>query len=321
MTSPGIQQICEPSVVQDSFGMERLALSKIGWSQWTWNGHKVNFVQAGDEGSPIVLVHGFGASSYHWRYNIPELSKTNRVFAVDLLGFGFSAKPLVDYGSENLWAGQVTDFVREVVGEDAKVVLVGNSLGGHVSIAVAARNPDLVKGVVCLNIPVNTGSAGTDSFEEEDSRSLRWWSPVARSLQDAFRRLTILFAFYSLKLRVKQVLESVYFSKANVDKELVESILLASNDSKAAEVYCRLVGSRQSRASASTSALLKTMEMPLLLLWGDRDPWLRPGSAEKILDVYENAQKVGLNAGHCPHDELPSEVNHEIRKWMHKLTL
>ena len=52
---------------------------------------------AGESGSPILLVHGFGASAYHWRYNIPELAKRHRVYAVDLLGFGWSTKALVDY--------------------------------------------------------------------------------------------------------------------------------------------------------------------------------------------------------------------------------
>lgn len=57
----------------------------------------ITFCHAGESGSPILLVHGFGASAYHWRYNIPELAKRHRVFAVDLLGFGWSTKALVDY--------------------------------------------------------------------------------------------------------------------------------------------------------------------------------------------------------------------------------
>lgn len=40
----------------------------------------------------MVLVHGYGASAYHWRYNIPELAKYCRVYAVDMLGFGWSEK-------------------------------------------------------------------------------------------------------------------------------------------------------------------------------------------------------------------------------------
>lgn len=68
-----------------------------------------------------------GASGYHWRYNIPELAKTCRVFAIDLLGFGWSDKPLVEYNGYGVWGDQLAAFLTEVVGEPA--VLVGNSLG------------------------------------------------------------------------------------------------------------------------------------------------------------------------------------------------
>jgi len=98
---------------------------------------------AGSSGPPIVLVHGFGASAYHWRYNIIELAKKHRVFAVDLLGFGWSDKALVDYSS-NIWSDQIAAFIREVV-NDGPVVLAGNSLGGYNSLATAARYPELVK--------------------------------------------------------------------------------------------------------------------------------------------------------------------------------
>lgn len=67
------------------------------------------------QGPPVVLIHGYGASAYHWRYQIPALSQTNRVYAVDLLGFGWSDKALVDYSSGNLWANQLGDFIKEVV--------------------------------------------------------------------------------------------------------------------------------------------------------------------------------------------------------------
>lgn len=62
----------------------------------------------------MVLIHGFGASVYHWRYNIPALAKQHRVFAIDMLGFGWSEKPLLEYSGCEIWANQVADFVKEV---------------------------------------------------------------------------------------------------------------------------------------------------------------------------------------------------------------
>lgn len=130
-----------------------LCLNTLFWSSCaahTRQSGNPRWLHAGETGTPIVLVHGFGASAYHWRYNIPELAKKHRVFAVDLLGFGWSDKALVDYSS-NIWSEQLGDFIKEVV-NDGKVIIAGNSLGGYNSLATAARFPDLVRWVKPCNI-------------------------------------------------------------------------------------------------------------------------------------------------------------------------
>jgi pimeloyl-ACP methyl ester carboxylesterase len=57
---------------------------------WMWKGFKVAYQAQGIEGPAVILIHGFGASFYHWRKNTPELAKTCRVYALDLIGFGKS---------------------------------------------------------------------------------------------------------------------------------------------------------------------------------------------------------------------------------------
>ena len=69
---------------------------------------------AGSSGPPILLIHGFGASVYHWRYNIPELAKNHRVYALDMLGFGWSEKPVMEYQGCHIWSEQIRDFIKEV---------------------------------------------------------------------------------------------------------------------------------------------------------------------------------------------------------------
>ena len=91
----------------DSRGVQRLALQPEGWNTWRWRGQDINWLSAGDSGPAVVLIHGFGASVYHWRYVVPELSKTCRVFALDCLGFGWSSKALVDYDGYTVWSDQV----------------------------------------------------------------------------------------------------------------------------------------------------------------------------------------------------------------------
>lgn len=70
----------------------KLVWKPDGYKTWVWRDMKVNYVDVGGDDSkpPLLLIHGFGASIYHWRYNIPALSEKYHVYALDLLGFGLS---------------------------------------------------------------------------------------------------------------------------------------------------------------------------------------------------------------------------------------
>src|SRR5207253_6117299 len=95
----------------------------------------------GGRGAPaVVFVHGLGSSGYiEWRFNLPELARSHRVFAPDLPGFGKSAKPTVTYGIP-LFARSVEGYLRALPLGSA--VLVGSSMGGRVAMEVALRRPD-----------------------------------------------------------------------------------------------------------------------------------------------------------------------------------
>ena len=102
---------------------------------WQFQGHAVHGLCVGPdpesghlERPAVLLVHGFGASTDHWRHNIPVLASTHEVHAIDLLGFGRSAKPEgLAYGGA-LWRDQLVAYVRERIGRPT--VIAGNSLGG-----------------------------------------------------------------------------------------------------------------------------------------------------------------------------------------------
>ena len=97
----------------------------------------------------ILLIHGFGASTDHWRFNIPILSNKYEVHAMDLLGFGKSPKPQdVEY-SGSLWKDQVVAYVRERI--QKPTIVVGNSLGGYAALAAGSELNELNAGVILLN--------------------------------------------------------------------------------------------------------------------------------------------------------------------------
>lgn len=154
---------------------------------WQWRQQSIYYVQVGEphpERPPLLLVHGFGASTDHWRHNLAGLQADFQVWAIDLLGFGRSAKPAWDYSSQ-LWREQLEDFIQEVIGRP--VVLGGNSLGGYLSLCVAAHQPQWVTGLILLN------SAGPFTETEPRPTPPLWQRVIKTTSQTFFRHPWVSF--------------------------------------------------------------------------------------------------------------------------------
>lgn len=117
---------------------------------WSWRDYQVHYVKAGTnrDKPPLLLVHGFGASTDHWKKNIAELQGQFEVWAIDLLGFGRSTKADIQY-SADLWCNQLNDFIEQVI--QRPVVIAGNSIGGYTALATNALFPEVTAGGVLLN--------------------------------------------------------------------------------------------------------------------------------------------------------------------------
>ncbi|MDE5117213.1 MAG: alpha/beta fold hydrolase, partial [Trichodesmium sp. St2_bin2_1] len=115
---------------------------------WTWKTHNIQYIIMGT-GQPLLLIHGFGASISHWRNNIPSLSAAGyQVFALDLLGFGASSKPPIDYSME-LWQQLIYDFWSEHIQQPT--IFVGNSIGALLSLMILADYPEISTGGILIN--------------------------------------------------------------------------------------------------------------------------------------------------------------------------
>lgn len=281
-------------------------------SGWSHLGHRVHCLSAGPHeprGPALLLVHGFGASTDHWRFNIPVLSTQYEVHALDLLGFGRSAKPAgLAYGGE-LWAGQLRAYVRERIGRPT--VLVGNSLGGYAALAAGAALGPQAAGVVLVN------AAGP--FSEEQAAPTGWGAIARRTIGGALLRSPVLQRLIFENLRrpatVRRTLRQVYIDPSNVDEELVQSILTPSRDPGAFGVFRTVFDFPRGEP---LDALFARLEAPLLLLWGIRDPWInavgRRAQFQRHAPV--GTSEVVLQAGHCPHDEVPDQVNAALLQWL-----
>jgi pimeloyl-ACP methyl ester carboxylesterase len=284
---------------------------------WQWRGHKVYYVQAGEphlQRPPLLLVHGFGASTDHWRKNITELSADFQVFAIDLLGFGRSAKPNLQY-SGDLWRDQLHDFISEVIGQ--KTILAGNSLGGYACLCVASQRPDSAAGVVLLNSagpfsqPENQIQPSINPLQKVLGKTVKWFfkQRLAQSL---------LFQYTRQKWVIRRTLEKVYLDKSAITDQLVAEIQRPAFDKGALDVFISVFSSPQ---GAKVDILLQQLTCPLLLLWGEADPWMKARErSQKFHEYYPQLTEYFLTAGHCPHDEIPEQVNSHLRDWVISLS-
>ncbi len=276
---------------------------------WTWQGNKIRYTVMG-EGKPLLLIHGFGASIGHWQKNIPVLADRGyRVFALDLLGFGASAKPALDYTLE-LWQEQIKDFWSMHIQEPT--VFIGNSIGGLISLMLMSNYPEITAGGVLINC-----AGGLNHRPDELNLPLRLimggFTKLVRS------PVTGKFIFNTIRQtgRIRNTLYQVYRDRAAVTDELVEMLYTPSCDPGAQQVFASVL---TAPPGSTPQDLLPQRKHPLLVLWGADDPWTPIKGAKIYQDLAANNPDVEFysisNAGHCPHDEKPEVVNQYIGNWL-----
>ncbi len=279
---------------------------------WKWKGYKIQYTVMG-EGSPLVLVHGFGASIGHWRKNIPFLASGGyRVFAIDLLGFGGSDKPPLNYTME-LWSELLKDFQAAHI--QAPTVFIGNSIGALLSLMAIANHPETAAGAVLINC------AGGLSHRPHEL------NPPLRVAMSAFNRLVrsritgqVIFNRVRQKAQIRRTLLQVYRNREAVTDELVDLLYAPSCDPGAQHVFASILSADPGPTPAQ---LLPKVKHPLFVIWGADDPWTPITGAKIFQQASENGQQIQITpipkAGHCPHDEVPDIVNPLILEWLGKL--
>jgi pimeloyl-ACP methyl ester carboxylesterase len=278
---------------------------------WTWKGHKITYTVAGS-GTPLLLVHGFGASIGHWRKNIPVLAASGyKVFAIDLLGFGNSDKPVIDYSLE-LWQNLLRDFWSTHIQQPT--VFIGNSIGALLCLMLVADDPEITLGGVLLN------SAGGLSHRPDEL------NPLLRFVMATFNQLVssevtgkFLFDRIRQKHRIRSTLYQVYRDRATVTDELVDMLYEPACHPNAQKVFASVV---TAPAGPKPDELLPKIERPLLVIWGEADPWTPIGGAA-IYKQFSATKDIKFhaipNTGHCPHDERPEIVNAQILAWLEEI--
>jgi pimeloyl-ACP methyl ester carboxylesterase len=257
-------------------------------------GVPIRYVRAG-QGPPLVLVHGFGSSSYTWAGVLPELAREHDVVALDLPGFGGSGLPPA-FSFEHLPAAVLGLLDRLGI---PRASLVGNSLGGATVAWIAATRPERVERLVLID---SAGFAFTASERPLFVRVLG--SPLAPLL----RRLPVRRALVRFALR------QTYADPERISDEQLDEYVAPALRAETAEAALALAR-YQGPGPEALRALLGRVRAPVLLIWGREDRWNPLAHAELFLQALPGSRLVVLDAvGHLPQEERPAEVLRLLRE-------
>lgn len=285
---------------------------------WIWRGWQIRYTyirpsqvqpSVGDSqprlnSKPLLLLHGFGSALGQWRYNLEPLSQEHSVYALDFLGFGRSQKAPAHY-NVSLWSELVYDFWREFIGKPA--VVIGHSLGAFVALNTVTNHPEMASSLGLLTLPDPQGKQPP---------------AFARYLEKIFASPVFLWPLFQLIRRpavLRSVLKKIYQRPELVDEELVSLFATPPQDRGALDVFCRLARSRNdpNYGGKSIKDLLSQLQIPILLIWGQRDQIVPLRGFQPYLNVNPQLQLVEIeNAGHCAYDEDPEQVNQKILDWI-----
>ncbi|XVE78749.1 hypothetical protein DITRI_Ditri14bG0003300 [Diplodiscus trichospermus] len=294
----------DPSTAGDQVQNKGKPEPQLQTCTWSWRGYSIRYQHSGSCGPALVLVHGFGANSNHWRKNIPVLAKSHRVYAIDLVGYGYSDKPDPREVGESFytfetWASQLNDFCSEVVKDEA--FFICNSIGGLVGLQAAVTKPHICRGILLLNI----------SLRMLHIKKQPWFGrPFIAAFQSFLRNTAVGKLFYrsvATPESIRSILFQCYHDTSQVTEELVQIILNPGLEPGAVDVFLEFICYS---GGPLPEELLPQVKCPLLIAWGDKDPWERIelGKAYGNFDSVEDFV-VLPNVGHCPQDEAPHLVN------------
>jgi pimeloyl-ACP methyl ester carboxylesterase len=271
----------------------------------------VHYLDSEGEGPPVVLVHGLGGASINWLTAARYLRSRRRVLALDLVGFGLT--PPLDRAVGVAAQRRVLDqFIRKVAAQP--VLLMGNSMGGLISILQAAEAPSTVAGLVLVN-----PAAQLDLWGVRDPRVLSlglfaipgMGDYLARTITRGDGAEAFVTHFFSL----------VCHRPEGLDPELLAAhVALAKLRSAmpwAAPVFSRAVRSTLAKAhSRSLGRAVAAVRAPTLIIHGRHDRLVSLAAARKLARCRPDwSFEVLEDIGHVPQIECPEQFVRIVDAW------
>jgi len=252
--------------------------------------NKIRYLESGNSDNTLVLIHGLGASANRWEHVIPHFEKNYRVIVPDLIGFGYSDKPLVDY---------TTDFFSEFLKKfleklDIKnPVLIGSSLGGQIIAEYTLNNNSAVQKLVLIS----------------PSGVMKHSTPAL----DAY----VLAALYPNPEAAKNAFEMMSGSSKNIDPKIVEGFVKRMRLPNAKMAFMStLLGLKNSQ---TLTEKLSSITVPTMVVWGELDPVIPVKYADSIVSTIKDCRFYRMDGcGHTPYVEVPETFVKIVMEFLRK---
>jgi len=242
------------------------------------DGNKIRYLESGDSKKILVLIHGLGASAERWDQVIPLFADDYRVIVPDLIGFGYSDKPLVDYTPEFF-----SEFLKKflITADIKRPNLIGSSLGGQIVAEYAASNPQEIEKLILVS-PSGTMKKSTPAL-------------------DAY----IMAALYPNEISAKNAFELMEGSGHDVHEKIVSGFVERMQLPNAKLAFMStLLGIKNSELITSK---LQTISTPTMIIWGANDPVIPIQNADHFVSTIQDCRFFRMDGcGHTPYVQFPN---------------
>lgn len=257
-------------------------------------GANVRYVEAGDAAKPtVILLHGLGGTTdTSWPLTIPALSATHRVIGLDLLGFGKSDKPQINYRID-FYVDFLDRFMTEIKLDRA--TLIGSSMGGWIAVNFAAKYPLRTQKLVLV---ASGGYAPPPNFD---------YGTLALNMNPSTRD------------GVRAGMKALFYNSAPLMSDAVVDNILTSRITAGDGYAIQMLIRNAQFANEYFDERVKTLKQPILVIWGKQDGIAPAALADRLhKDIAGSELAIFDQAAHFPQIEKAVEFNKRVAEFLAK---
>ena len=252
------------------------------------DGNKIRYLESGNSKKTLVLIHGLGASAERWDQIIPLFEDEFHVVVPDLIGFGYSDKPLVDYTLEFF-----SDFLQKffIASDIKRPNLIGSSLGGQICAEFAISHSQEIEKLILVS----------------PSGMMKQSTPAL----DAY----IMAALYPNEKSAKNAFELMEGSGKNVNELIINGFVerMRLPNAKLAFIST-LLGIKNSELISSK---LQTISTPTMIIWGSHDPVIPIHYADSFVSTIQDCRFFRMDGcGHTPYVQDPYTFASKVKEFL-----